>query len=795
MAHNVRRRRLSVLSILAVILLAAVAPMPSTASSSVPSPCPSLSPSGSALPAASPCPTIAPLTEIGHTTTTGRETNLIGTATAASEGTINQTEIANQPILRPGEVLEDIPGLIISQHSGEGKANQYYLRGFQLDHGTDLAGTIDGIPVNMPSHAHGQGYSDINWLMPELVSDVTYKKGPYYADQGDFSTAGSYDLYFRNTIAPTLALGIGDYGYDRIFLANSPRLGTGNLLYALELYHDNGTLLRPDEYKQINGLLRWSETKANSTFAVTAQGYRGDFDSTDQIPQRLVDAGVIPRDGYYDPTDGGRTYRYTLSTSWEHDDPHGVTRFSAYGESYGLDLFSDFTYQFDGATDYYNETANPVTCNVLYSTCAPDPQHVTTYTSYCPANVTPTGAATLPGSVTPAAYGYGCSGQREQEDKRFVSGFTFTRSLIGPKATTTFGAGMRNDNIYVLGLYLTDAQTRYPDGTLSDDRVVERDFFSYLNSEYMVGQKLRLSGGLREDDYFMNVDDFQPANSGIRTDAMINPKFTAAYAFSPNQELYLDFGDSFHSNDARGTTQTLDPQTHATVDPSGQSVVQYSPLVRAWGEEIGYRFSAPKLTTTVSFWKLNIASELVFDGDNGVTQPSGPTVRKGIELTNYYRPIPGLTLDADVATSTARFLTDPDNLGTYVPESLNVVTAAGATWDRAAFAYTLRYEYFGPRTLNQTGTAISSPTNIVNAQISLKRPHNVRINLDILNVLNAQGDDVEYYYGSWVAQDAKNPAYANNPTINPLLGGSGVQDYTFHPSEGRIVRLTLVLPI
>jgi outer membrane receptor for Fe3+-dicitrate len=293
----------------------------------------------------------------------------------------------------------------------------------------------------------------------------------------------------------------------------------------------------------------------------------------------------------------------------------------------------------------------------------------------------------------------------------------------------------------------------------------------------------------------MNVDDFQPANSGVRTDAMVNPKLSAAYAFSPNQEFYIDFGDSFHSNDARGTTQTLDPQTHATISPTGTPVVQYSPLVRAWGEEFGYRFSNAALTSTISFWKLNIASELVFDGDNGVTQPNGPTVRKGIELTNYYRPIDGLTLDADVATATARFLTNPDNLGTYVPESLNVVSAAGATWEKPRVAYTLRYEYFGPRTLNQTGTAVSSPTGIVNAQISYKwtKPSGTRLNLDILNVLNARADDVEYYYGSWVAQDAKNPAYANNPTINPLLGGTGVQDYTFHPAEGRIVRLTLVL--
>jgi hypothetical protein len=186
---------------------------------------------------------------------------------------------------------------------------------------------------------------------------------------------------------------------------------------------------------------------------------------------------------------------------------------------------------------------------------------------------------------------------------------------------------------------------------------------------------------------------------------------------------------------------------------------------------------------------------LVFDGDHGVTTPNGPTVRKGIELTNYFRPTKSLTLDADIATSTARFLTNPDNAGTYVPESLNVVSAAGVTWDRPKFAATLRYEYFGPRVLDQAGDAVSAPTGIVNAQFSLKSRNGHRLNLDILNLLNAQADDVEYYYGSWVPQDAKNPAYASNPTINPLLGGGGVNDYEFHPSEGRIVRLTYSLPI
>jgi len=748
-------------------------------------------------PSPSPSPSASPraegLRDIGRTATTrGRQANLVGTAAAASEGTIEQQQIETRPLLRPGEVLEAIPGLIVSQHSGEGKANQYYLRGFQLDHGTDLAATIDGIPVNMPTHAHGQGYSDINWLMPELVSFVTFKKGPYYADEGDFSTAGAYDLFYRNTIPATVSTGAGDYGYDRIFVAGSPRLGGGNLLYALEAYHDNGTFVRPDEYKKLNGVLRWSRTTANSSFAATVQGYRGDFNSSDQVPQRLVAAGELSPSGSVDPTDGGRTYRYALSTSWEHDDRRGATRVVAYAESYGLDLFSNFTYDLFDAGDYYNVTANPVTCNGAYTTCAPGPQHVSGYTSYCPSNATAPAAA-APRSIAPAPFAFACGDQREQEDKRSVSGVRATRTLMSPAGETTIGIALRNDNIFALGLFLTHEQLRYAGGTLSDDRVVERDAQAWIDARYHLTRRLRIGAGLRADAYAIRVTDFQPANSGRTAEGMLSPKLTTAYAISPSQELYADAGESFHSNDGRGTTQTLDPQTHATIDPTGAPVQRFSPLVRAWGAELGYRLSTAKLTTTVAFWRLNIASELVFDGDHGVTTPNGPTVRKGIELANFYRPTPSLTLDADVATATARFTTNPAGLGTYVPEALNVVSSAGITLDRPAYAVSLRYRYFGPRVLDQAGDAVSSSTSLLNVQGTLKGRRGSRLTLDVFNLLNARTNDVEYFYGSWLPQDAKNPAYARDSGIDPLLGGGGVNDYHLHPAEARIVRLTYSL--
>ncbi len=778
-------------------------PPPSTAT---PSPCASGLPSpgrgahAAATPA--PCPSGTALQQIGKVTTVGRNANLVGKALAASEGTISQQEIETRPLLRPGELLETIPGLVITQHSGEGKANQYYLRGFQLDHGTDLESTIGGIPINLVSHAHGQGYSDINWLMPELVSYVEFKKGTYYADQGDFSTAGSYQIYFRDTIAPVTEFGMGDYGYDRFFTAGSPAVGSGHLLYGVEVYHDNGTLQKPDEYQKFNGMLRYSLVKERDAFGVNAFAYDGAFNSSDQIPQRLVTAGLLNPNGYIDPTDGGNTYRYALSTQWQHQDPNGTTRFNAYGVYYFLDLFSNFTYYLYDANNYWNETANPITCNAAFNTCAPNTGaalRAPNYSSYCPAYTAPAGAT--PGSLTPVAYDFQCGDQREQEDQRFYSGFDFARTFTTPGSVTTLGADTRNDNISTLGLFLTQGRVRLPGGTLSDDHVVERGSDVYLDSVLTYKTKLRLNPGVRLDYYTFKDIAYDPNNSGTGSAALVSPKMNVAYAFTPHSEAYLDFGDSFHSNDVRSVTYVDDPQTHAPFDSTGATVGQNPLLNRSVGEEVGYRYSAPRLTTTLALFELYQADELIFDGDHGTTSLGGPTQRKGIEFTNYFSPVKWLTLNGDFATTTARFLDNPGGQGTGVPESLNTVISLGAVADDPKFSTTLQMRYFGPRVLDTQGTAVSPPSTIWNFQYIAKINKKNRLTFDVFNLFNANVPDVTYYYNSWLPYDAKNPANANNPAINPALGANidgspgfpgsaGVADYHFHPATLRVFRLT-----
>jgi hypothetical protein len=755
-----------------------------------------VSPSPKPSPTPSHRPAVArKLKTIGHVVARGRNVNLVGKVQAASEGTIDAEEIKTRPVLRPGEILEAIPGLLISQHSGEGKANQYYLRGFQLDHGTDLESTIAGTPINLPTHAHGQGYSDINWLIPELVSRVDYSKGTYYANTGDFSTAGSYTLYYKDVLdAPIEEFGIGTYGYGNFMIADSPKVGVGNLLYAFQIYHDNGSFQRPDEYAKFNGVLKWSQSTPNSNFSVTAMGYHGTFQSSDQIPQRLVADGQLSPYGLIDPYDGGTTYRYSIASQWQETDPHGVTQANVFGFQQYLDLYSDFTYYQDDATDYYNVTRNPITCTLAYTTCTPNSLHVPNYLSYCPANDVPGAKHGAPQSIAPASFTFACGDQREQTDRRFVSGGNVSRTFSPDgKIVTTAGIGIRNDNIPEVGLFLTHDRVPYPNGTLSLAHVVERDTYAWVQTLLKIGPRLQLTPGLRLDSYSFNVNNAVAADSGNVASAIVDPKFTAAYTLSPYQELYADFGESFHSNDARGIVDTLDPQTQAPYDSLGQPVLQNTPLVRAAGLEFGYRYSRGGLNSTISLWQLHLNSELIFDGDAGVTFAGGPTMRRGIEFANFYQPLPWLTLDADISTSNARFLSDPGNQGTFVPESINVVTSAGITADRPNYAASLRLRYFGPRVLDQEGDAVSAASVTYNGQYTWKTHRGYDLVADVFNIFNAQTDDVEYYYQSWLPQDAAKPALARNPAINPELGGAGVSDYYFHPGEKRTLRLTIVI--
>ena len=619
-------------------------------------------------------------------------------------------------MLRPGEVLEYVPGVIITQHSGDGKANQYFLRGFNLDHGTDFRTEVDHVPVNMPTHAHGQGYSDLNFLIPELVSRVAYKKGPYFADEGDFSSAGAADINYTTQLKQGIgALAAGGNGYVRAMAANSSSAGPGTLLYGLELFHNDGPWDNPENYQKLNGVMRFSQGTNADGYTLSLMAYQGKWNATDQIPQRAVDQGLISRFGAIDPSDGGETSRYSVSLD-RHKvlDNGGVFHMDAYAIKYRLKLFSNFTYFIDQAN----------------------------------------------------------GDQFEQFDDRWVFGLTpswiFTDKWGGHATTNKFGADVRRDNI---DLALNHTLERQPLSTTRSDYVQQTGVGLYYENTLQWADMLRSVAGVREDFYYANVTSDRNENSGTTNAHITSPKVSLIFGPFSKTEYFLNYGQGFHSNDARGTTITVDPSTGAAVD-------KVLALVKTKGEEIGVRTEAiPNLQSSLSLWRMTLASELLFLGDAGTTEASRPSLRRGIEWSNRYIHKPWLIVDLDLSASRAQFTgDDPTGAGNYIPGAIDRVASFGVTAkDLGPWSGTMLMRYFGPRPLVEDNSVRSGSSLLWSARASYKVDPRTQINLDILNLFDRKANDIEYYYASQLKGE-----------------GLPVNDIHFHPAEPRTFRVALV---
>jgi hypothetical protein len=667
----------------------------------------------------------------------GREDDLIGIATSATQGTVGAKEIQNRPILRSGEILETIPGVIITQHAGGGKANQYFLRGFNLDHGTDFAIFIDGMPLNLPSHAHGEGYADMNTVIPEFVQRVNYQKGPYYADVGNYGSAGSAHLEFIKTLPENFfRVEGGMYGYGRAVFGVSQKLGRGNLLYGGEIYHDDGPWTHPDDYYKFNGLVTYSRGGDANGFSITARGYHGNWHSSDQIA-----ANAVPLVGFFgtlNATDGGHSQRYSLQAEWHRQNTSSASSVAVYGFYYDLDLFSDFTYFL----------TDPVRGD-----------------------------------------------QFEQKDRRWVAGLdarhTIFSEWFGREVENTFGLQVRNDWINN-GLYQSENRGRVDKtdsttgttlpATTEADRFTGMQAGIYAENRIQWAERFRSVAALRGDLQCFDVASLvTPANSGTASKVLPSPKLSLIFGPWSNTEFYAQGGFSFHSNDGRGTTQTVEPVSADNPYPNTPAR-PIPPLVPTKGAEIGVRTVAvPHLQSTLSLWYLHSASELQQDGDTGGTVASQqPSNRYGFEFANYYTPVAHLAFDFDLANSKALFTTiDEDDAapgspgGKRVPEAVGLVVASGITVpDFKGFLASLRLRYFGPRDLTSDGIYRSNATALLNGSVGYRINETWRVSADLLNLLNRHDHDIDYAYTSRIT-----------PTASP-----GFTD-VFHPVEPFQVRI------
>ncbi|MCE2830638.1 MAG: TonB-dependent receptor [Oxalobacteraceae bacterium] len=629
--------------------------------------------------------------------------SLIGVADSASEGVAGQFQIGNRVVARTGELLEVVPGLIVSQHSGDGKANQYFLRGFNLDHGIDFKMSLDGMPINQRSHAHGQGWADLNPLIPELISSIHYRKGPYYAADGDFANAGSANIYYADKIDRGLAsFGLGQNGFYRTLLSDAPKFKVGNMLYALELSHYDGPWDNPDNYNKLNGLLRYAQGGQANGFNLTAMAYSGRWNSTDQIPWNEYKQGLISRWGAMDKSSGAWAHRYSLSGEWRSADADSSTLVQAYVINNYLDLYSNFE--------------------------------------------------------------YGANSQFNQRDSRVTSGINASRTLnmsgLGKEAANTLGVQIQHDQIQN-GLFSSRQRTRIAcqigdpsDPSVTEqcrrDRIGQSSIGVYAENHVHWNDWFRTVAGVRGDYFRFANTSLETSLTGVNNTATVNdfiasPKINLVFGPWQKTEYYYSAGNGYHSNDARGVTIG--------------SGIRANGLVRTFGQEVGVRTEfIDGLQTTLAIFQLDNASEIVYIGDAGRTEDSGRRSRRtGFEFNNYFKANRWLTIDADYALARARFR-DPADEGNYIPGAVEgVASIAAIVDDGGTYSGSLQLRHFGPRPLTGDNSLRSNSTTTLNGKLGYRVSNDTRIEFIGFNLLNSKQSAIDYAVDSYTPPGSTTP--------------------------------------
>jgi outer membrane receptor protein involved in Fe transport len=591
---------------------------------------------------------------------------MIGKADAASEGAVGGADLSVRPLLRVAELLEAVPGLIAVQHSGSGKANQYFLRGFNLDHGTDFTTVIDDVPMNMRTHGHGQGYLDVNGLIPEVIDRIDYRKGTYRADIGDFSMAGSSFMTTIRDVKPFVAFEDGAYGWRRIAGGTSVDVGAGKLMGVAQWKTYDGPWELPENLQHQSLWAKYERPLGANTLELSLSGYHAEWRPTEQIPERAIGTSVC-EDAFcaLDPTAVGETLRWIgaarlLGDGW---------RASLWAQYYDWHMLSNATYDF----------------------------------------------------------------QINQFDRRWIGGGRYQREMrLSDTLSLTAGVETRYDDIGNVGLQHTDAGQVLED--ISRVSVNESSVGAYSEAQWEPIDHMRVTAGLRADYFDFDVRARMPGvDEGPKGDSAVSPKIAAAYRINPNIEVYANWGRGFHSNDARGVVNTTTP---------------VQGLSKGEGEEVGARFEFGTFNITTTYWWLSLDSELHFVGDSNSVEPGPATDRRGYEVVAFWRPLSWVALDAVWTGSRARYVDGPD--GSYVPGAVENAGEFGVSLVRDLWEASVRVRYLGKYPLIEDNSQRADAETGVNLRAAWK-PGRVTVYAEVLNILDADGKDIVYFYGANVA--------------------------------------------
>jgi outer membrane receptor protein involved in Fe transport len=525
------------------------------------------------------------------------------------------------------------------------------------------------------------------------MQSIEYRKGTYYAETGNFSAAGAVDMRYRRSLdAPMVVLEAGQDSYTRSLIAGSAGVGGGELLMGFDYALIDGPWQLEENYRKRNGLLRYSRDTDAGSFSITAQGYEGEWRSTDQIPLRAVEAGLIDRFGAVDPTDRGDSHRYSLAADWTTSLAGGQSKTVLYAVDYDLDLISNFSYFTD------------------------------------PVN----------------------GDQFEQVDQRRVYGgdWSWARGFdaFGMSQKVRTGVQIRRDDIEKVGLYRTVAGRRFD--TVREDAVVQTSYGVYGSLDTRWAERVRTTVGLRADRFDFDVDAGLAENSGKTSDSIASPKFSLVLGPWSKTEFFFNAGRGFHSNDARGTTIKVDPSDGVT--PADK----VDALVGATGLDVGLRTAlVPNTQFSVSLWSLKLDSELLFVGDAGTTEASRASERRGVEAAVIWNPLSWLIVDADLAWSRARF-TDYDPGGDRIPGAVENVASVGLAIDHPSGWFGgARFRHFGSAPLIEDDHVRSEPTTLVNLEAGYRFWKRYKVSAAVYNVFDSKDNDITYFYESQLANE------------------------------------------
>ncbi|MEW6271929.1 MAG: TonB-dependent receptor [Thermodesulfobacteriota bacterium] len=692
---------------------------------------------------------------------------------AASAQEIRARDFELRPHATTQEVLQNVPGLVVSQHQGGGKAMQYLIRGFDSDHGTDFALFVDGVPVNLVSHAHGQGYADLNYLIPETIRDLRLWKGPYFTQFGDFMNAGALEIQTRDEVAESSILLEGASFDTARFLAQaSPQLGPGKTYLAAQAYTTNGPFENPQNFWAYNFFLKYTlEPTPTSALRASAIVYDADWDASGEIPLRAV-RGFYPdgqpftgprldRFGAIDPTEGGKTDYEALNLTWENAlTPHESISAQAYGFRYRLALWSDFTFlRFTGLR--FVEQADR---SVIDTGDAPPIP----------------GANYIPGDGI------------EQDDERFTYGFKTRWSRLWELGSigmqTELGVENRNDSID-LALWRQVRRKRF--FAVNRLHVDESSLSAFLAQQMVLTDWLRFEGGVRGDQFWFSTRDRLPRQApdpnfesvpidGGTQAGIVSPKANLILSPAPTTDVYLNFGTGFHSNDAR-----------VAVLAKGSG---FDPLTRSIGAELGARTRVLEtIDVAAALWWLDLDSELVFSGDAGVVdaeidEPTGNFVpgpasrRWGVDVEARWQITDWLWADYDLGWADPRFRAS----GLAIPLAPTLLMNGGLTarWDNGLSAG-LRFRFVGDRPANEERTLTAAGYFVMDALVTY-RWRNVQLMLAGLNLTDADWREAQFADDTCLCSDlGRQPGCLEKPGLEP---GAGVSDVHFTPGNPIAVR-------